>query len=107
MDTRIIEIETKEDMDAIQVLFGANDTHVRSIEKKYLVSVVLRDSEVRISGEEGKVEKAEKAFSTLLSLTKSQKDMDHQKVDYVCSLTDEGEEKAALSLESDVICHTI
>lgn len=107
METRTICIETKEDMDAIQILFGTNDSHIRSIEKKYLVNVVLRDSEVRISGEEETLDKAEKAFRTLLQMTKSQKDMDTQKVDYVCSLTDEGAEAEALSLENDVICHTI
>lgn len=55
-------------LEAVANLFGAFDGNVKAVEKKYQVSVLNRDNEIRVSGAPDNVENASKVISQLLQL---------------------------------------
>ena len=49
-------------LEAVANLFGAFDGNVKAVEKKYQVSVLNRDNEIRVSGAPDNVENASKVI---------------------------------------------
>jgi len=56
-------------------LFGARDQHLRTIRETLGVSIVHRDGEIRVAGEEGAVARATSALSQLNTQLDSQEDL--------------------------------
>ncbi|MCI0359171.1 MAG: PhoH family protein [Planctomycetaceae bacterium] len=56
-------------------LFGARDQHLRAIRETLGVSIVHRDGEIRVAGEEGAVARATSALSQLNTQLDSQEDL--------------------------------
>ncbi len=93
--------------DHIQNVFGQFDSYARIIEKAFDVSVVQRGDELKIMGDEKNAEKCLSVFSQLLELSKRGNPITRQNVDYAISLSADGREEDILSIDGDVICHTI
>ncbi|WP_409967869.1 PhoH family protein [Bengtsoniella intestinalis] len=85
-------------------LFGSFDENIRLLEQEFSVSIVNRDSELRIEGEDTTY--ATKALEALLSLSSRGEPINQQNVRYVVGLVREGKEQQIAQLSGDVLCIT-
>lgn len=88
-------------------IFGQFDAFIKIIEKTLNVTVVARDGEIKVIGEQNNVTKAKSVFIQLTELSKRGNTITEQNVNYALSLCFEEKEKAILEIDSDLICHTI
>lgn len=87
-------------------IFGRCDDHLKKIEKDLQVSVVDRNGEIRVSGEQQNVKKAVSLIRNLSELSLRGNEIEEQSVDYALSMS-ESEGEALLQMDQDCICHTI
>ena len=87
-------------------LFGSFDENIKILEKEYGVSIILRGSELKVSGETESVARACAAVSALLSLASKGETLNDQNVRYAISLSDEGNAGELTKLGGDCICIT-
>ena len=87
-------------------LFGLFDENIRLIEQELHVSVVTRDSELKIAGEAEDVMHAVKAIEGLLSLSARGEAINEQNVRYIIELVRSGNEGRIADLAKDVLCVT-
>ena len=88
-------------------LFGSLDENVKIIERDLGVSVVSRDGELKISGEDAeKVLYATKTIEGLLKLASRGETVTEQNVRYVLNLVKAGHEDKVGQFSSDVLCVT-
>ncbi len=104
MAEKIIGIEK---IEQIAGLFGEYDSHIKTVEARYGVSVNSRGSEIKIKGEEKDVILAERAIKGLLEIVNRGEALSDQSIHYVFDLVDENKEEKVSSLaDSDCICIT-
>lgn len=103
MAERIIQVSS---VDEISALFGSFDENINFIQRQYGVAVLSRGTDIRISGEEDGVRRAESAVKTMLDLIKKGETINEQSIRYVSSLVDEGESEQAVKLADGGICVT-
>ena len=87
-------------------VFGAFDTNVKKIENAFDVSVILRDSGVKVLGSKEGTGKAVEVLKTLLQLAVSNGFVTDQNVDYAIEMAGENSEESVLEADRDVICRT-
>ncbi len=88
-------------------LFGSMDENVKLIEKELGVTVLNRDGQLKIAGEDGeRVIYAVKALEGLLKLIGRGESITEQNVRYIINLVKAGNEDKIGQLSSDVICVT-
>ena len=87
-------------------LFGSFDENIRIIENEYAVSVIERDSQLKISGAIEDVDKAKKVIENLISLMNKGEHISEQNVRYCISLVNDGNEERIEQLAGDCICIT-
>lgn len=87
-------------------LFGSFDENIKTIEKKYSVSVICRGSDLKVSGEPENVSLAVRAINGLLNLINKGETLTQQNVRYVTELVDEGDELELQKMSGDCICIT-
>ncbi len=87
-------------------LFGELDGNIRLVEEEYGVSVVLRDSEIRITGEDMSAESALKALSAMERLAEKGNPLNEQSIRYVFSMVADNEEERIGELAEGCICVT-
>ncbi len=100
---RTINAERVEDLISI---FGSFDENIRRIEDAYSVSIVSRDQELKISGDEEAADKACRTLEGLLSLASRGEAIDEQRVRYVMTLVENGDEGKISKMADDVVCIT-
>ena len=94
--------------DHAQNVFGRFDFHVKKIERTLNVTLIMRDDNLKIIGQEEQVEKAKQIFSELLTMSKRGDVITEQNIDYALSLSfQEGEKKHISDLDKEIICHTV
>ena len=103
MTEQLINIDR---MEQAAALFGNFDENIRLIENEYMVDVISRGSELKVSGEAENVSKACRVISSLLSLINRWETLSEQNVRYCMSLVNEGSEQKIESLAGDCICIT-
>ena len=103
MTERTVTVDRIENIISV---FGSFDQNLRIIEEALGVTVLDRDSELRISGEAENVMKAEKAIEGLISLAAKGEAIDAQNVRYILKLVSEGKETQISELAGDVVCVT-
>jgi phosphate starvation-inducible PhoH-like protein len=103
MSEQIINIDR---MEHVAALFGSFDENIRLIENAYAVDVVVRGSELKVSGDVENVAKAVRVIGSLLSLINRGEALSEQNVRYCMSLVEEGGEQKLESLVGDCICIT-
>lgn len=91
----------------IQNVCGQFDAYFKKIERNLKVSLVFRDSELKIIGEENLVLKAIDVVTQLLVLSERGNIITEQNVDYALSLSATERTEDIVELDKDVICHTI
>ena len=100
---RVINAERVED---IINIFGSFDENIRRIEETLSVSVVNRDTELKVSGEEEAVDKAVRTLEGLLSLATKGEMIDEQRVRYLITLVQQGNDEQISQMTKDVVCIT-
>ncbi|MBE6807503.1 MAG: phosphate starvation-inducible protein PhoH [Ruminococcaceae bacterium] len=103
MDEHIIEVDR---MEQAVSLFGSYDSNVKLVEQAYGVNILIRDTHIKISGEQPGVMTAAKAVSGLLHLIERGEQLTEQNVRYVMTLVNEGAEDTVRQLGGDSICVT-
>lgn len=93
-------------MEQAVTLFGTFDENIKLIQNEYMVTIICRDSELKISGEPENVSKAVKVIESLLSLINRGEALSDQNVRYCMSLINEGNEHRIEQLAGDCICIT-
>ena len=94
-------------MEQAAALFGSFDENIRLIEKEYGVTLVVRDSDLKITGEDPEgVDKALRTVKSLLTLIGSGEALTEQNVRYCMRMVGEDSEEKVARLAGDVICIT-
>lgn len=93
--------------DCIANVFGQFDVHVKRIERTLNVTMVLRDTQLKIMGEEVFVNKAIEVMESLVGLARRGNTITEQNVNYTLSLSEEHHSDTVVELDKDVICHTV
>lgn len=87
-------------------LFGSLDGNLSHIQQKYNVSVVSRNGNVKIIGDEKNVAEAAKALSALSNMRGNGREIDSQTIRYVTSMAADGALEQLEELKGDGICVT-
>ena len=95
-----------ENIHNITELFGNLDSNRKIIEKECAVSIITRDSELKIMGEEAGVNTAEKVLESLIRLLKKGEVIDEQSVRYCINMSMEDKAERVVQLAGDCICIT-
>lgn len=98
-------------------VFGEFDLNIKKIEKFLHVTIIARNSEIKIIGGEDAIARAKKVLSQLIELSKRGNDITEQNVDYALSLSMEANaakhnssdlsKDVLLEMDGDIICRTI
>lgn len=88
-------------------IFGQFDSYAKIIEHTLNVTIISRDDEVKIIGENDKVQKARSVFIQLIELSKRGNTISEQNVNYALSLGLDEKENTLVEIDKDLICHTI
>lgn len=99
----IIDIPTEH----VKNIFGQFDKYVKQIEKTLNVTVIARDGELKLIGENDNVTKAKSVFVQLVELSKRGNVISEQNVNYALALCFENKESAIVEIDQDLICHTV
>ena len=92
-------------LEQAEALFGSFDENVRLIEKEFGVALVVRDSELKITGEDPEaVDKAARTVKSLLTLIGSGETLTEQNVRYCIRMVGEDSEDKVVRLAGDVVC---
>lgn len=88
-------------------VFGQCDAFAKIIERTLNVTIISRDGEIKVIGNNENVTKAKSVFVQLLELSKRGNTITEQNVNYALSLGFENKEEAIVEIDKDLICHTI
>lgn len=88
-------------------IFGEFDSHVKILEDNLGVDFVLRGDDLKLSGDEDKIKRAERVFNELYELSKRGHEITDGDVNYALSIKNPQSEHPLVELDSDVICHTV
>ena len=100
---RIVNAERVEDMIAV---FGSFDENIRRIEDALSVSIVNRGTELKVTGEEEAADKAVRTLEGLLALSTKGEIIDEQRVRYLITMVQEGNDDQISQMTKDVVCIT-
>lgn len=93
--------------DDAQNVFGMFDSYFKKIEKALSVSMINRDDTLKILGQKERVDMAYNVMSELIGLSERGNVITEQQVDYSIAMQMENMKDTLLSMDGDVICHTI
>lgn len=103
MTQRTVNVERIEDLVSV---FGSFDENIRRIEEALGVTIVNRDTELKVCGEEEAADRAVKALEGLLTLASKGETIDEQRVRYLLNLVREGNEEQIARMTQGVVCIT-
>lgn len=103
MIEQIISIDR---MEHASTLFGNLDLNIKMIESEYGVSIIARDSELKVVGEPKQVSDAVKVIEGLLLLINKGETLTEQNIRYCMSLVNDKCEDKIQMLSGDCICIT-
>lgn len=88
-------------------VFGKLDEHLKKIERALNVTMVARDGTLKLIGEAADVKQAESVLMQLLELARRGNTVTEQNVNYALGMILEHRTPDLVSIDSDIICHTI
>ena len=103
MTERIVNSDRVEDLIAV---FGSFDKNIKRIETALDVTIVNRGTELRVTGDTESVDKAARTLESLLALAAKGEPIDEQKVRYLITLVQEGNDSYVAQMAKDVVCIT-
>ncbi len=99
----IVNAERVEDLIAV---FGSFDENIKRIEEALGVQIVNRGDELKVSGDEEAADKAVRTLEGLLTLASKGETIDEQRVRYLITLVQEGNDEQVQKMAKDVVCIT-
>ena len=84
-----------------------NQLNIKKIERTFHVTLISRDGATKIVGDTIAAQKAQRVLTQLVELAKRGNTITEQNVDYAISLVFEDQEEALVSIDKDLICHTL
>lgn len=103
MTERIVNVERMEDLISV---FGSLDENIHRIEQELGVQILNRGSDLKISGEEEAADKAARTIEGLMALASKGEIIDEQKVRYLITLVQSGNDDQVAQMARDVVCIT-
>ena len=103
MTERIVNVERVEDLISV---FGSLDENIHRIEQELGVQILNRGSDLKISGEEEAADKAARTIEGLMALAAKGEIIDEQKVRYLITLVQSGNDDQVAQMARDVVCIT-
>ena len=103
MSERVVNAERVEDLIAV---FGSFDENIRQIEDELGVTIVNRDNELKIVGDEEAADKAARTLEGLMTMAAKGEVIDEQRVRYLITLVKEGNDDQVQKIAKDVVCIT-
>ena len=100
---RIVNAERLEDVIAV---FGSFDENIKRIEETMSVRIINRGTDLKVSGDEEMVDKAVRTLEGLLALASKGETIDEQRVRYLITLVNEGNDQLVSQMTKDVVCIT-
>ena len=103
MTERIVNVERMEDLISV---FGSLDENIHRVEQELGVQILNRGSDLKISGEEEAADKAARTIDGLMALASKGEIIDEQKVRYLITLVQSGNDDQVAQMARDVVCIT-
>ena len=100
---RIVNAERVEDLITV---FGSFDENIKRIEEALSVTIINRGTELKVTGGLEAVDKAARTLEGLLQLASKGETIDEQRVRYLITLVQEGNEALVTKMAKDVVCIT-
>jgi len=100
---RLVNAERVEDLIAV---FGSFDENIKRIEETLFISIVNRGTELKVTGDEEAVDKGVRTLEGLLALAAKGELIDEQRVRYLITLVNEGNDAQVAQMAKDVVCIT-
>ncbi len=100
---KIVNADRVEDLIAV---FGSFDENIKRIEEAHSVSIVNRGTDLKVTGDEESAYKAVRTLEGLLSLASKGEIIDEQRVRYLITLVQEGNDAQLTQIAKDVVCIT-
>jgi phosphate starvation-inducible PhoH-like protein len=97
----MVNVERVEDLIAV---FGSFDENIRRIEDALGVNIVNRGNELKIVGDPENVDKAARTLEGLLTIAARGEVIDEQRVRYLLTLVQEGNDDQVNRIAKDVVC---
>ncbi len=88
-------------------IFGQFDAYVKKLERMFHVTLIARDGNTKIVGEQTAVEKVFRILTQLTELSKRGNTITEQNVDYAISLVFEDQEEGIVEIDKELICYTL
>lgn len=88
----------------LRAVFGNFDCNVNLIQRAFGVTIFSRGSDVKITGDEKDVQKAEKAMNTLAGMHSRGEAIVEQSVRYAIAMVEDGSEGDIAQMSSDCVC---
>lgn len=88
-------------------IFGQFDFNIKKIEKTLHVTIIARNSELKIIGGENSVIRAKSVLETLIQRAKKGEEINEQLVNYALSLAFDDKVETLNELDESIICRTI
>ncbi len=98
-----VNAERLEDLISV---FGSFDENIKRIEEALSVSIVNRGTELKVNGDAESAGKAVRTLEGLLQLASKGETIDEQRVRYLITLVQEGNEEQVTKMAKDVVCIT-
>ena len=103
MTERVVNSDRVEDLIAV---FGSFDENIKRIEEALGVTITNRGTDLRVTGDEESVDKAVRTLVGLLSLASKGEIIDEQRVRYLITIVQEGNDDYVTQMAKDVVCIT-
>ena len=100
---RLVNADRVEDLIAV---FGSFDENIKRIEEALDVTIVNRGTELKVTGDPEAVDKAARTLQGLLQLASKGETIDEQRVRYLITLVQEGNDDLVAKMAKDVVCIT-
>lgn len=88
-------------------VFGQFDQFIKKIERTLQVTVISREGVTRILGQPAAADRARRVLESLKDLSVRGTEITEQNVNYALALVMEDKESAIVTMDRDLICHTI
>ena len=88
-------------------VFGQFDAYVKKLERTFHVTLIARDGNLKIVGEQAAAEKVYRILTQLVELSRRGNTITEQNVDYAISLVFEDQEEGIVAIDKDLICYTL
>ena len=106
-DNQIFSMKIEMPAEQMRQIFGMQDQYLKKLERDFQISVVDRNGQLVVSGQQENVTRAVSVLKQLTILSGRGNEIEEQSVDYAITMGKEKQEEALSEIDSDCICHTI